>query len=78
MARTGNTATVRYSLPAPARVLVAVYDVAGRRLATLENAPQSAGAHEVTWDTSSLPHGTYFCRLQAGAVKATRSLLIVR
>jgi len=78
MARTGNPATVRYSLPAPARVLVAVYDVAGRRVATLENAPQGAGAHEVTWDTSSLPHGMYFCRLQAGAVTATRSLLIVR
>ena len=43
-----------------------------------KNAPQSAGAHEVTWDTSSLPHGTYFCRLQAGSVTATRSVLILR
>ena len=78
MARTGNTATVRYSLPAPGRVLVAVYDIGGRRVATLENAPQSAGAHEVTWDTSSLQHGMYFCRLQAGQVMMTRSLLILR
>jgi hypothetical protein len=78
MARTGNTATVRYSLPASGRVLVAVYDVAGRRVATLENAPQSAGEHEVAWDTSGLPHGMYFCRLQAGPATVARSLLILR
>jgi len=78
MTRNGNAATFRYSLPAAGHVLVAVFDVVGRRVATLENATRSAGPHEVAWDTSGMPHGMYFCRLQAGAATVTRSLLISR
>lgn len=76
--RAGNAAIIRYSLAEEEQILVAVYDVSGRRVATLENAAQGAGAHEVRWDTASVPNGMYFCRLQAGAVTLTRSLLILR
>jgi hypothetical protein len=78
VARSGNTATVRYSLAVPGPVLIAVYDVAGRRVATLENAPQSAGEHEVAWDTSGQPAGMYFCRLNAARVTVTRSVFVVK
>jgi hypothetical protein len=77
-ARTDNMATLGYSLPTPSAVLIAVYDVAGRRVLTLENAQQTAGIHLLRWDASSLANGMYFYRLRAGPVTVTKSVLILK
>jgi len=37
-----------------------------------------AGYHEVRFDTSNLPSGVYFYRLQAGSYVETRKLCLVR
>jgi len=67
-------------LAAPARVRLAVYDVAGRRLRTLLAAPLGAGEHVARWDGRDergrpAATGVYLCRLEAGA--ASRALRIV-
>jgi len=74
----GNSTTLEYSLAATSDVLLAVYDVAGRRIATLVHAPQNAGVHSVTWNASGLARGVYFYRLTAGADALTRRLLLLR
>ena len=48
------------------------------RVATLEQAPQSAGAHEVSWNTTGVVRGMYFYRLQSGSVTVTKSVLILK
>jgi hypothetical protein len=75
-ARTGNAHTLQYSLPVASEVSIVVYDIAGRRVATLEHGPQSAGTHEVSW--SARGSGMYFYRLQAGSVTLTKSVLILK
>jgi hypothetical protein len=40
---------IRYSLPASMHVQFAIYDVAGRRTRTFEDAFQAGGEHEVVW-----------------------------
>jgi flagellar hook assembly protein FlgD len=44
---------------------------------------QAAGAHATTWDGTDrtgrhVAAGVYFCRLEAGAFRATRRLLLVK
>ena len=77
-AMVGRMATVEYSLPTAGRVHLSVYDVAGRRVAVVENQSLGEGTHKVTWDTSGLAHGVYFYRLQLGSATVSKSLMILR
>ncbi len=70
--------TIRYALPAAAEVQLAVFDVLGRRVATLVNDQKSAGRHTVTFDAADLPSGVYLYRLQAGDTVQSKRLTIVR
>jgi hypothetical protein len=45
-----NGVLLRYSLPRDEQVSLAAYDVAGRRLAQLENGRVTAGEHTVSWN----------------------------
>jgi hypothetical protein len=69
--------TLEYSLPVPGDVAIELYDLAGRRIATVEHASESAGWHLVAWPTSHLARGLYFCRLHAGSVTVTRPVLVL-
>ncbi len=73
-----RTTTIRYALPEPGPVRLEVYDVLGRRVATLVDQRQPAGTHAVRFDAAGLPSGTYLYRLQAGGRIATRTLVLVR
>jgi len=70
--------TIRYSLPRDANVSLAVYDMAGRKVATLVSSQRVAGTHEVRLDARSLASGVYFCRLDAGGSRVTEKLLVVK
>jgi glycosidase len=75
---TAGRATVRYTLDATADVRLDAYDVLGRRVATLAEGPQAAGAHEAAFDTAGLPAGIYVLRLSAGAQTATARVTVAR
>ena len=70
--------TLRFALDAPAEVRLDVFDVAGRRVATLADGPHAAGEHRVTWNADGLASGPYVARLTAGDRHATRTLTLVR
>jgi hypothetical protein len=57
---------IEYSLPSESFVSVGVYDVAGRRVATLPSGPRAAGSYLATWDSSAFTRGVYFVRITAG------------
>lgn len=59
------TTAIRYQLLANSFVDLRVYDVLGREVATLVDAEQSPGRHQVMFDAANLTSGVYFCRLQA-------------
>jgi hypothetical protein len=59
---------VSFAMPAAGDVTVAVYDVAGRRVTSLVNAPLPAGQHEIVWDGRAadgtpIADGVYFARV---------------
>lgn len=71
--------TLAYSLAAAADIRLAVYDVAGRRIATLDQGPRPVGEHTAVWlgrteDGSSAPSGVYFARLEIHGDHGTRIL----
>jgi len=70
--------TIRYQLPVASEVKLEVYDVLGKKIATLVNERQSAGAYQVVWNASGLSSGTYFYRLQAGTFVETKKMIMVK
>jgi hypothetical protein len=71
-------ATIRYALPEASDVTLTVYDVMGREVAQLVQSAKAAGFHEVQFDASPLPSGTYLYRLRAGVFTETRRMVVVR
>lgn len=57
--------TTRFSLelPEPVDARVAVYDLTGREVTVLAETRHSTGSHDLHWDASGLPSGTYLVRL---------------
>jgi hypothetical protein len=65
---TGST-TITYSLPADGRVTVEIYNINGRRIASLVDAGKPAGSHGVIWNGkdgmgNAAASGVYFCRVR--------------
>jgi hypothetical protein len=69
---------VRFALPRADVVTLGIYDLAGRRVATLlDRVPMGPGAHEVEFRPGNLQTGVYLCRLQVGRVhEANRMVLL--
>jgi len=67
---------IRFSLPAEEEVNIAVFDVTGRRVATVADGSFTAGDHRVRWDARSVSTGIYFYRIRAGENVATRRMMV--
>ncbi len=70
--------TIRYSLPQRAHVTLNVFDVLGRKVATLVDAPLPVGEHAVVFDARGLPSGVYFYQITAGSFKQIRKAVLMR
>jgi hypothetical protein len=70
--------TLRFGLPSPGVVHLAVYDVLGRRVAVPFSGPAEAGWHDVRFDASSLGSGIYFQVLDAGGKRQTRLITLLK
>jgi hypothetical protein len=72
------TTMISFALPQDAKVLLSVYDVSGRQVATLVDGYRGAGVHDVTFDASNLASGIYLYRLQAGDFNATGKMVLMK
>jgi N-acetylglucosamine-6-sulfatase len=70
--------TIRYALYKAGPVRVEVFDIAGRKVATLVNARQEPGFRTIPWNASRFAGGVYLCRLQAGAFVQTKKMIILK
>ena len=57
---------------------VRVFDVLGRRQATLVQELLQAGSYTVDFDAGNLASGVYFYRIEAGLYSATRRFTLVK
>ncbi|MEZ5065044.1 MAG: FlgD immunoglobulin-like domain containing protein [bacterium] len=74
---------IAYSIPAAQSVRVTMHDVAGRRLAVLDQGARTAGRHFLTWDGrdehgAAVGSGVYFARLEARGEVLTTKVVLAR
>jgi len=72
------TTTIRYHLPGSGNVSLKVYDVAGRKVATLVDGWQDAGDHDLQFGASGMASGVYFLRLASGSSAVTMKAVLLR
>tara|TARA_Y100001935_G_scaffold254275_1_gene262785 strand:- start:58436 stop:60643 length:2208 start_codon:yes stop_codon:yes gene_type:complete len=69
---------IHFDLPKSSVVNLEVYDLMGKRVATLVNERMGAGSHMVTFNASGLASGIYLYRIQAGNFIQTRKLTLIK
>lgn len=75
--------TISYTLDEAGSVRLAIYGMDGRLVRRLEDGSRAAGEHRVAWDGldgdgRAVPSGTYLYRLEAGTVRDTRTMTLLR
>ena len=75
--------TIEFDLAERSRVTVAVYDMMGRKVATLVDGVRSSGPHAVGWNGQSdsgqdLASGVYLLRMRAEGKSETKRMTIIR
>lgn len=69
---------VRYALPVASDVMMSVYDVLGKRVKIILNQEMRVGEHEVVFDATGLPSGTYILNMKAGKFLQSQKLLLLK
>lgn len=67
-----------FAIPNSCRVILRIYDVTGRTVATLLNANKKPGNYTVSFNASNLPSGIYFYQLQAGSFTETKKMILLK
>ncbi len=75
--------TIRYELDSTAEVSLEIFSLLGRRVATLVDETKKPGRYQIQWNGVNaaggrLPAGVYLCRLRAGHVVQTQTLVLIR
>ncbi len=75
--------TIEFAIAAQGRVLVEVFDIAGRRMAVLADATCGAGTHRLDWEGvddggRAMPSGVYFVRISGDASPALLRAVLLR
>jgi hypothetical protein len=70
--------SIRFELARPGHVTLAMYDLAGRQVATLLDGDRAAGPGAVDFDGRSLPGGVYFYRLITPDGVAMRRCVVLK
>ncbi len=59
-------------------VRLEVFDILGRKVATLANGRYPSGKYTFTFDGTNLSSGTYLCKLTAGSYSVVRKMMLIR
>jgi hypothetical protein len=73
-----SSINVCFAVPSPSRVLVEIFDVRGRSVATVADSVFEPGSYARAFDASALAPGVYFVSMRAQAFSATRKIIFVR
>jgi sugar lactone lactonase YvrE len=78
-----ESVALMYSVPRTGRLSLAIFDVSGRRIATLEDGVAAAGTHRFEWsarhdDGRPVAAGVYFARLASERGASAVRLVVVR
>jgi len=74
---------IQYALPRDAKVTIAIYDLAGRRIRTLVNEQVSAGFHSTLWNATSdmgspVSAGVYIYTITANDFRDVKKMILLK
>jgi hypothetical protein len=77
------TTRLNFAMPKASVVEITVYDVLGRKIATLQSGEMSEGYHTVEWNGQdargiAAPTGVYFVRMTAEDFTATKKVMLMK
>ena len=73
------TTTISFDLPSRSLVSLKIFDILGRKVATIINSQVlSAGDYSKQWNASDFSSGIYFYQLKAGTFTQTKKLILLR
>ena len=55
-----------------------IYDIEGNFVMSLDKGWKEQGSQNVVFDASSLPQGTYICKVQCGKTTISEKLLLIK
>ncbi|MGQ9678737.1 MAG: C25 family cysteine peptidase [bacterium] len=74
---TTDRTLISFSLPAPSAVRISIFDITGRKVATiLDNQKAPAGIQKIRWEPRNLVPGVYFLHLQVANSPVVEKCLI--
>lgn len=69
---------IRFNLNKEQRVIIKVYDINGKLVDALVDKTMQKGRHSVRFDAKDLASGVYFYTFNAGDIKLTRKMMLLR
>lgn len=69
---------IQYNLPEASQVSIDIFDLLGRKVASLVDEKQTSGIHQVIWNADNVSSGMYFYKLQAGDNIETKSMTLLK
>lgn len=72
------TTTVRYQISERSQVTLELYNVIGRKVATVVSQTQPAGIYTVSINGANLSSGTYFLRIKAGNFSQIQKMALIK
>ena len=74
-----NPATsIHFQIPQAGKVVLKVFDILGKEIATLKNQEMEAGGHVAEWNAQSVSSGMYFYRLEYGGKVIVKKMLFMK
>ncbi|MGE5430368.1 MAG: T9SS type A sorting domain-containing protein [Syntrophomonadaceae bacterium] len=70
--------TIKYNIPEAGYVRLDIFDMLGKKIATLVDEYQSAGIHQKTLKAENLASGIYYYRIRSGSYLSTKKMLLVK
>ena len=72
------TTTISFDLPKAGYVTITVFDILGKKVATLVDGNREAGSYKTTFDARNLASGIYFYRINAGSFEKMHKMMVVK
>ncbi|UCG62147.1 MAG: T9SS type A sorting domain-containing protein [Candidatus Zixiibacteriota bacterium] len=72
------SANISFSLPEAAQVKLDIYNLLGRKVATVVDKYFGAGEHTVSWHAGRFASGIYLVRLEAGSFAETKKIVLLK
>ncbi len=72
------TTTIKFGIPKEVKVVLKVYDILGKEVATIVNQKMDPGYYRYEWNGVPFASGVYFYRLDAGSFVKIKKMVLIR